>query len=406
MSVRERFLKYISIHTTSDPEHESITPSSESQFQLAKILYDELVEMGASDVYLDEHCYVYATIPAAAGCENSPVIAFLAHMDTAPDFPGENVCPQIIPDYSGENVKLGDSGLTLRVDEMPHLPALRGRTLITTDGTTLLGADDKAGIAEIMEAAEHLLRNEVSHGTVRICFTPDEEIGNGVKYIDLDRLNADFGYTLDGGPEGEVVYENFNAAEAEIEIRGKNIHPGDAKGLMINAALAAMEFNSMLPSGQIPSQTEKYEGFYHLTHISGDVSNAKLGYIIRDHNAGSFEAKKETLIHITKLLNEKYGAGTFTLQLTDQYRNMEECIRPHMQLIENAMKATKKAGALPHTEPIRGGTDGANLSWMGLPCPNLGTGGYAFHGPYEHITVEGMEACVRIVLALVSSFAS
>lgn len=406
MTVTQRFLRYVQIDTESDPANEEFTPSTKKQFDLAQILKKELEDLGAADVLLDEHCYLYASVPAAPGYENAPCLAFISHMDTAPDFTGKNVRPQLIENYDGRDVTLGSSGRILSVSDFPHLAGLAGRTLITSDGTTLLGADDKAGVAEIMTLADRLLHGDTPHGRVSICFTPDEEIGNGVKCIDLTRLNADFGYTLDGGPEGEVVYENFNAASAEIDIRGRSIHPGDAKGLMVNAALVAAELNAMLPSSQVPSLTEGYEGFYHMTQIKGDVDSAHMQYIIRDHDAGCFEAKKKTMIQIVKVLNEKYGEDTVRLSVRDQYKNMVEQIKPCMHLVERARDATRAAGLEPGELPIRGGTDGATLSYMGLPCPNLGTGGYAFHGPYEHITSEGMELCVRIALNLVERYAT
>ncbi len=404
MKAYERFLKYVTVHTTSD-EDSKTSPSSMRQFDLANMLADELRSLGIADAYVDEFCYVYAHIPASPGCENAKRIGFIAHMDTAPDFCGENVSPQIIENYDGKDVVLGNSGRTLKVSDFPHLPNLRGRTLITTDGTTLLGADDKAGVAEIMTMAEILMSGNTAHGPVCICFTPDEEIGRGTEHFDLKAFNADFAYTLDGGEAGEIVYENFNAGAADFEINGFNIHPGEAKDTMINALLVATELNSMLPSGETPRDTERYEGFFHLVRIGGTVEKAYVSYIIRDHSAEIFKARKHTMEHIEKLLNEKYGDGTVKLILSDQYRNMEEMVRPHMHLIENAKAAMDELGIVPFTEPIRGGTDGATLSYMGLPCPNLGTGGYAFHGPFEHITVEGMDNALAIVMGIIKKYA-
>lgn len=404
MKAYERFLKYVAVHTTSDEESKT-SPSSMRQFDLANMLVDELRALGVNDAYVDDFCYVYGHISPSEGLENAKRIGFIAHMDTAPDYCGENVKPQIIPNYDGGDVVLGTSGRSLKVIDFPHLPSLKGRTLITTDGTTLLGADDKAGVAEIMTMVEKLMTENIPHGPVCICFTPDEEIGRGTEHFDLNAFNADFAYTLDGGEAGEIVYENFNAGAADIEINGFNIHPGEAKNTMINALLVATEFNSMLPSGENPRETEGYEGFYHLIHMGGTVEKAKIGYIIRDHSAEIFNARKRTMEHITKLLNEKYGEGTVSLKLSDQYKNMEEMVRPHMHLIDNAKAAMTELGITPFTEPIRGGTDGATLSYMGLPCPNLGTGGYAFHGPFEHITVEGMDNALAIVMEIIKKYA-
>ena len=405
MTLLERFLQYVTIYTDSDPANEAVTPSSQRQFDLARVLESQLREMGASEVTLDEHCYVYATIPATPGLEGAPRLAFLSHMDTAPDFSGKDVKPQVIENYDGGDVVLGSSGRVLTVSEFPHLPSLKGRTLITSDGTTLLGADDKAGVAELMTLADILLSSDIPHGQVTLCFTPDEEIGNGVKCINMERLHSDYGYTLDGGPETEVVYENFNAAAADIRIKGRSIHPGEAKGLMVNAALVAFELNGMLPAGQTPSQTEEYEGFYHLGHIEGHTEEATMSYILRDHDKHFLEAKKQTLLHAAKVLNEKYGEGTVTVEIQDQYRNMAEMILPCMHLVENATSVIEGLGIRPNVSPSRGGTDGAALSFMGLPCPNLGTGGHAFHGPFEHVTLEGMENCVKIALGLVQRYA-
>ena len=404
MRAYERLLNYVKIHTTSEESSET-TPSSDRQFMLGNLLVEELREMGIKDVTIDDKCYIYAKLPATEGLEKAPVLGFIAHMDTAPDFSGENVQPQLIPDYDGENIVLGQSGLTLSPETFPHLRKLKGCTLIVTDGTTLLGADDKAGVAEIMTLAEELLSSKLPHGPLCIGFTPDEEIGRGADYFDVDRFGADFAYTVDGGAENAIEYENFNAAGARVVIRGLSLHPGNSKNTMINASLVAMEFNAMLPAGDTPRHTEGYEGFYHLCAMEGDMSEATLSYIVRDHDAALFESRLYTLRHIEKLLNEKYGSGTVTLTITEQYRNMKEMIEPCMHLIDNAKQAVQSVGLQPVTVPIRGGTDGARLSYMGLPCPNLGTGGYGFHGPYEHITVEGMDHVVAILKEIVRLYA-
>ena len=404
MRAYERFLNYVKIHTTSD-ENSNTTPSTRRQFDLAEILAEEMKKLGVKDVRVDENCYVYGAIPATPGYEDKPAIGLIAHLDTAPDFCGEHVNPQIYRNYNGEDVTLGDSGKVLSVKTFPHLKELKGRTLITTDGTTLLGADDKAGIAEIMTVAEELLKGTMPHGKVCIAFTPDEEVGSGADKMDIPAFGAQYAYTADGGCENEIVYENFNASEAVFKIRGFNIHPGEAKNKMINAALVGMEINSMLPNLETPAHTELYEGFFHLCEMEGTVENATLQYIIRDHSAVSFEARENTLRHIEKIMNEKYGQGTVKLEIHEQYRNMIEKVAPCMQLVDYAKDAIRELGMEPNTDPIRGGTDGAQLSFRGLPCPNLGTGGYAFHGPYEHITAEGMDTAVHVMLGILKRFA-
>ena len=404
MRAYERFLNYVKIHTTSD-ENSNTTPSTRRQFDLAEILAEEMKKLGVKDVRVDENCYVYGAIPATLGYEDKPAIGLIAHLDTAPDFCGEHVNPQIYRNYNGEDVTLGDSGKVLSVKTFPHLKELKGRTLITTDGTTLLGADDKAGIAEIMTVAEELLKGTMPHGKICIAFTPDEEVGSGADKLDIPAFGAQYAYTADGGCENEIVYENFNASEAVFKIRGFNIHPGEARNKMINAALVGMEINSMLPNLETPAHTELYEGFFHLCEMEGTVENATLQYIIRDHSAASFEARENTLRHIEKIMNEKYGQGTVKLEIHEQYRNMREKVAPCMQLVDYAKDAIRELGMEPNTDPIRGGTDGAQLSFRGLPCPNLGTGGYAFHGPYEHITAEGMDTAVHVMLGILKRFA-
>ena len=404
MRAYERFLNYVKVHTTSD-ENSNTTPSTRRQFDLAEILAEEMKKLGVKDVRVDENCYVYGAIPATPGYEDKPAIGLIAHLDTAPDFCGEHVNPQIHRNYNGEDVTLGDSGKVLSVKTFPHLKELKGRTLITTDGTTLLGADDKAGIAEIMTVAEELLKGTMPHGKVCIAFTPDEEVGSGADKLDIPAFGARYAYTADGGCENEIVYENFNASEAVFKIRGFNIHPGEARNKMINAALVGMEINSMLPNLETPAHTELYEGFFHLCEMEGTVENATLQYIIRDHSAASFEARENTLMHLEKIMNEKYGQGTVKLEIHEQYRNMIEKVAPCMQLVDYAKDAIRELGMEPNTDPIRGGTDGAQLSFRGLPCPNLGTGGYAFHGPYEHITAEGMDTAVHVMLGILKRFA-
>lgn len=400
MRAYERLLKYVAVDTPSDPDS-GANPSSSCQFDLAKMLVEELKEIGVSNAEVDDKCYVYASIPATEGYENCKSLGFIAHMDTAPDFNGCGVKPQIIENYDGQDVVLGESGRILKVKDFPDLADMKGRTLITTDGTSLLGSDDKSGIAEIMTMVERIIEEKIPHGKICISFTPDEEIGEGADHFDVERFGADVAYTMDGGKEGEIEYENFNAAGAVFVVNGNNVHPGSAKDIMINAQLVAMEINGMLPADEIPSKTEGYEGFFHLTDMHGTVEQAKLEYIIRDHDREKFETKKALAETIANKINEKYGAGTAELTVKDQYYNMKEKIEPHMYLIEYAKEAAKEVGLNPAVVAIRGGTDGARLSFMGLPCPNLGTGGFGFHGPYEHVTVEGMDLCVEMMLKIV-----
>ncbi|MDD4583037.1 MAG: peptidase T [Eubacteriales bacterium] len=403
MKAYERFLNYVKVHTTSD-DYSDTAPTTSCQFDLAKMLVKEMQNLGLHNVRLDEKCYVYGEIPATAGCEDKVSLGFIAHMDTTPDFCGKNIKPQIIDNYNGKDLPLGNSGRMLSTKYFPHLSDLKGRTLITTDGTTLLGADNKAGIAEILTACEHILNGNKPHGRIAVAFTPDEEVGKGADGFDVKDFGCDFAYTVDGGYECEIEYENFNGCDAKFEIQGINVHPGTAKNVMINASLLAMEINSLLPGVEIPGYTEEYEGFYHLTRMEGTVEKAKLEYIVRDHSKELYEIRKNTLKHIAKIMNEKYGEETVNITITDRYANMAELIKPHFHLIENAESAIRKIGLKPIVKPIRGGTDGARLSYMGLPCPNLGTGGYGFHGPYEHITAEGMEVCVSIIQELIKIY--
>ena len=403
MKAYERLLNYIKIDTPSDPVS-GTAPSSECQFTLANLLVEELKKLGVDNAEADDKCYVYASIPATKGYEDCKSLGLIAHMDTSPDFNGCGVNPQIIENYNGEDVVLGESGRVLKVKDFPELANMKGRTLITTDGTSLLGSDDKSGIAEIMTMIEKIFAENIPHGKLCIGFTPDEEIGAGADHFDVERFGADVAYTMDGGMEGEIEYENFNAAGAKVIVHGNNVHPGSAKDIMVNAQLAAMEFNGMLPADETPATTEGYEGFFHLTDMSGSVEQAKLQYIIRDHSKEKFEDRKAFMAKVAETLNEKYGAGTVELELKDQYYNMKEMVEPHMHLIDYAKEAAKEVGLNPKVVPIRGGTDGARLSFMGLPCPNLGTGGFGFHGPYEHVTAEGMELCVEMMLKIVEKY--
>ena len=387
MRVEERLLKYVSYWTTSDEECRQI-PSSERQFELGKVLEQELRDLGLEKVTLTDHCYVYGLLPATKGYADKPAVGFISHMDTAPDFSGKDVKPQIIPDYDGNDVLLKGSGTYLKVSDFPTLKTLKGRTLITTDGTTLLGADDKAGVSEIMTAVEQIITEKIPHGDIWIGFTPDEEVGSGADLFDLDYFKAKFAYTVDGDYEGEVAYENFNAASASFEIKGVNVHPGEAKDIMINAALVGCEIASLLPENETPAHTEGREGFYHLTDFSGDIAHAKVNYIVRDHDKATFEKRLDTLRGIEQKMNGKYHADTVKLNIQHSYSNMLEVIEKNEYVVAIAKKAIKNVGLEPVSRPVRGGTDGARLSFMGLPCPNLGTGGYGFHGPFEHISVE------------------
>ena len=396
MKVEERLLKYVSYWTTSDETNNQI-PSSDREFELARELEKELKELGLDKVILTDNCYVYGLLPATPGMESKKAVGFIAHIDTAPDFCGENVKPQIISNYDGNDVLLKGTGAYLKVSDFPSLSSLKGRTLITTDGTTLLGADDKAGVAEIMTAVEEIINEQIPHGDIWIGFTPDEEVGAGADLFDLDYFKADYAYTVDGDYEGEVAYENFNAASATFNITGVNVHPGEAKDIMVNAALVGCEIASMLPETETPAHTEGREGFFHLTDMSGDVASATLSYIVRDHDKNIFESRLNKLRTIEVEINQKYGSDTVSLNISHSYENMLSVIENNMYTIDLAKEAIKSVGLEPLSRPVRGGTDGARLSFMGLPCPNLGTGGYGFHGPFEHITVEGMETAVKII---------
>lgn len=400
MTVLERFLSYVAFDTQSDPESESY-PSTAKQLTLLNHLVEEMIHLGLEEVEIDEHGYVTGTIPATAECAG-PVIGFIAHVDTSPEMNGANIRPQIIENYDGGDIRLGESGLVMSPREFPELLEQKGQTLITTDGTSLLGADDKAGIAEIMTAAEYLVAHpEIKHGKIRIGFTPDEEIGRGVDYFDVEKFGAQFAYTMDGSSEGELEFENFNAASAKLAIRGRNIHPGYAKDKMINAIQVATELNAMLPAWERPEHTDHYDGFYHPISIKGDVDGASMEYIIRDHSREKFEAKKETMTQAVGYINQRYGEGTVELTLKDQYYNMREMVEPHPQVIELAKQAMEEAGVVPNVKPIRGGTDGSRLSYMGLPCPNIFAGGVNFHGRYEYCSVEVMEKATQTIINLV-----
>ena len=403
MRAYERLLKYVKVHTTSDP-NSGTHPSTLRQFDLAKILVEELKELGLTDAHVDEHCYVYATLPATPGQESAAPLGLIAHMDTADDASGENVRPQIHENYDGEAVTLPATGTVLDPKVFPFLREMKGQTLITTDGSTLLGADDKAGVAEIMTALERIIAENRPHGKLCIAFTPDEEIGEGASLFDIPGFGADFAYTVDGGDVGGIEYENFNAAAATVTIHGFSVHPGSAKDAMINASNVAMEFHTALPIMARPETTEGRQGFYHLCQMYGDVTTAKLGYILRDHDAAKLQFKKDNMLDIAEFLNGKYGEGTVTVEIKDSYRNMLEKIKPHFHLVENARKAIEKAGLTPEEVPVRGGTDGATLSWKGLPCPNLGTGGFNFHGVCECTTVERMDKATEILLNIVEIY--
>lgn len=400
----DRFLRYVAVDTQSDENSES-QPSTGKQLVLLEMLRDELRALGL-EAELDQWGYVMATLPSNLD-HKAPAIGFIAHVDTSPDASGKDVKAQIIRDYDGGDIELkGVPGLALRVADFPELAGYKGQTIITTDGTTLLGADDKAGVAEIMNAVEYLLEHpEVKHPEVKIGFTPDEEIGRGVVKFDVARFGADYAYTMDGGAIGELEFENFNAAAATVKIQGRNIHPGYAKGKMKNAMLIGMEFNSLLPVEQRPEYTEGYEGFYHLIGFKGSVEQAELSYILRDHDLGLYEKRKETMLRCAEFINAKWGEGTASVELRHQYYNMRKEVEPHYHIIEKAVKAMEMNGIKPKIQPIRGGTDGANLSFMGLPCPNIFAGGHNFHGKMEFVPLESMEAASRVILGILEQFA-
>lgn len=402
--ILDKFLRYVALDTTSDPESPT-QPSTQKQLELSKLLVKELQELGIADATLDKDGYVMATIEANCDC-NIPTIGFIAHVDTAPDVSGANIKPQIISNYDGGDILLSkESGLSLKVEEFPEMVQYKGQTIITTDGTTLLGADDKAGVAEIMSAVEYIVNHpEFKHGKIKIGFTPDEEIGHGVDAFDVARFGADYAYTMDGGMIGELEYENFNAAGAKVHIQGRNIHPGYAKNKMINAIIVAMELNAMLPVEQRPEFTQDYEGFIHVIGLNGSVEEATIQYIVRDHDFAKFEEKKALLTACVEFLNKKYG-NILTLDMKDQYYNMIKEVEPHYHIIDKAVKAMEMAGITPHIQPIRGGTDGARLSFMGLPCPNIFAGGHNFHGKLEFVPLESMEAATKVILNIVSLFA-
>lgn len=402
----ENFLQYVTIDTQSC-EGTTTAPSTAKQHDLAALLVSQLTEMKAVEITYDkEHCYVYAAIPAAAGFEKSPVLGFIAHMDTSPAVTGANVKPRIVENYDGGDILLNEKeGIVLSVSDFPELSRYRGQDLIVTDGTTLLGADDKAGVAEIMAMAEHLLAHpEIPHGKIRIAFTPDEEIGSGADHFDVALFGADFAYTVDGGELGELEDETFNAAGAKLTVHGRNVHPGSAKGKMINAILIAQEFQNLLPVFQNPIYTEGREGFFHLDSISGNVEETTADYIIRDHDKTLFEEKKRVFLQCADFLNLKYGENTVTVEMTDSYYNMKEILKDHPHLMENACSALRELGIEPKITPVRGGTDGSRLSFMGLPCPNLCTGGANYHSRFEYACVQSMEKVTELLIKLVKKY--
>ncbi|MBE6203784.1 MAG: peptidase T [Rikenellaceae bacterium] len=404
MELKDRFLKYVSFDTQSSEESTTF-PSTDKQLVLLNYLAEEMRALGLQDVVVDKYGYTMGTIPASEGCENAPVIGFIAHVDTSPDMSGKDVKPHTIECYDGGDIQLNGS-LTMRVEDFPELKDFVGHTLIHTDGTTLLGADDKAGCAEIMTAAEYLMAHpEIKHGKIRIGFTPDEEIGRGVDYFDVAAFGADFAYTMDGSAEGELEYENFNAASAVVEIQGRNVHPGYAKNKMINAIQVACELNELIPAVERPEHTEGYEGFYHCVGFNGTVENAKIAYIIRDHSSEKFEQKKVYMWSAVDLLQKKYGEGVLKLTLKDQYFNMRKMVEPHPHVIEKAMEAMRMADVEPKIKPIRGGTDGARLSFMGLPCPNIFAGGMNFHGKFEYCSLNTMQKATQVIVNLAELWA-
>ncbi|WP_026895940.1 peptidase T [Clostridiisalibacter paucivorans] len=402
--VAQRFLRYVKYDTQSNESSASV-PSTPNQLAFAKILAEELKSLGLKDISLDNNGYLMATLPSNID-KDVPTIGFIAHMDTSPDISGKNVNPKIIENYDGKDIVLNDEkNIVLSPKEFPELKKYIDNDIITTDGNTLLGADDKAGVAEIISAIEYLLKNpDIRHGNIKIGFTPDEEIGSGADHFDVKKFNADFAYTVDGGEIGELEYENFNAAGAEIEISGRNVHPGSSKNKMINSIIIGMELNSLLPVEQKPSHTEGYEGFFHLMAFNGSVENTKMSYIIRDHDKEKFKNKKELISKAVDYMNYKYGDNVVSLDLKDQYFNMKEKILPVIHIVDIAKKAMEESSVVPLIRPIRGGTDGARLSFMGLPCPNLFTGGHNFHGRYEYIPIQSMEKSVKVILKIIELY--
>lgn len=406
-TLTNRFLRYVAVETTSNPDSETF-PSAECEWNLLRMLADELKAMGI-EANVDQYGYVMATIPSNLGEEgkNVPAVGFIAHVDTAPDASGKDIKPQIIENYKGGDIVLNERlGIKIAVKDFPEIEDYKGQTIITTDGTTLLGADDKAGVAEIMQMAQYIVEHpQFKHGEIKIGFTPDEEIGRGVDYFDVAKFGAKYAYTMDGGKIGELEFENFNAASAKIHIQGRNVHPGYAKNKMINAILIAMELNALLPVEQRPEYTQDYEGFFHVIGIKGAVEEADIQYIIRDHSMAKFKEKKRMMQEAVNFINTKFGEGTATLEMKDQYYNMREEVMPHKQIIDIAVKAMEDAGVKPVIQPIRGGTDGARLSFMGLPCPNIFAGGHNFHGKLEYLPVESMQKAYEVVLNIISNYA-
>lgn len=399
MELKDRFLKYVSFDTQSSETSETF-PSTDKQLTLLRYLKEELETIGLKEVTMDEHGYVMATLPATPGKEGAPTIGFISHVDTSPDMSGADIHPRIIEKYDGRDILLGNN-IWMKVEEFPELSFFKGHTLIHTDGTTLLGADDKAGVAEIVTAMEWLVAHpEVAHGKIRVGFTPDEEVGRGVDFFSVEKFAADFAYTVDGGMEGELEYENFNAAGAKITVKGRNVHPGAAKNKMINAIDIVAELNGLLPASERPQHTEDYEGFFHCVGISGTVEQAEISYIIRDHDSDKFEHRKQLMWDVVNFLQRKYGEEVLTLSMRDQYYNMRKMVEPHPRLIEKAKKAMLEAGVKPLVKPIRGGTDGSRLSFMGLPCPNLFTGGMNFHGRYEYASLTTMNKAMNTIINL------
>ena len=400
----DRFLRYVAVDTQSDPDSQT-QPSAERELDLLRMLRDELLAMGI-EATLDEYGYVMATIPSNCS-KDVPAIGFIAHVDSSPDASGKDIKPQIVENYDGSDIPLkGVEGLSLKVSDFPELLNYQGQTIITTDGTTLLGADDKAGIAEIMNAVQYIVEHpEFKHGDIKIGFTPDEEIGRGVVKFDVAKFGAQYAYTMDGGAVGELEYENFNAASATVRIQGRNIHPGYAKGKMLNAILIGMELNSLLPVGQRPELTDGYDGFFHIIGFNGTVENAEFSYIIRDHDMDLYEQKKAFMEKCVAFINEKYGEGTATVEIKHQYYNMRKVVEPHYHIVEIARKAMEMEGIVPDVKPIRGGTDGANLSFMGLPCPNIFAGGHNFHGKMEFVPLESIEKASKVILNILTLFA-